>query len=123
MGRLIEILARGVGRGTGICRLGLGLGQGAAKCLKIFRLKLIGSNKFIVVVAAAAIVGCPGHETRRRPRDSRTTLAAFASASASACCALHNERNIFYRYLPLHKSVFNYDRGECGQCGRGEGED
>lgn len=84
-----------------VCRLGLG--QGAAKCLKIFRPKLIGSNKFIVVVAAA-IVGCPGHETRRRPRDSRTMLAASALA-----CALHNERNIFYRYLPLHKSVFNYD--------------
>lgn len=42
----------------------VGSGCGGGVCLKIFRLKLIGSNKFIVVVA---VFGCPGHETRRRP--------------------------------------------------------
>lgn len=60
-------------------------GQGAAMCLKVFRLKLIGSNKFIVVVVA---VGCPGHETtRRRPRDSQTRLALPRSAPPSSCAA------------------------------------
>lgn len=60
--RLIEI--PGKGRGLDRCVvLGRVRVRWRGVCLKIVRLKLIGSNKFIVVVVA----GCPGHETRRRP--------------------------------------------------------